>query len=239
MAGEWMAQLPDDLKENEAFTSFETIGDFAKAHLDTVGKASELDGRVNELQGKVTTFEESITKDYIPKLTEQSTPEEKSAFFKALGVPEKAEDYEFPKGEGVEHDEAMTNWARDTFHKANLSKDQATLISQAWDGFIQGLNEEINRKAESSKTEADEKLKTDWGADYDENLEITKRAFQKFSGAEFDAFLDETGLGNHPVLIRAFFEIGKAMGDDTTPPGTPLKQKEGKTGMMYDKSPKP
>ena len=51
MPGEWMAQLSDDLKENEALTSFETLSDLASAHLENVGKLSDLDGRATTLEG--------------------------------------------------------------------------------------------------------------------------------------------------------------------------------------------
>jgi hypothetical protein len=39
--GLWRAQLPADLKENETFTPYKTLGDFAKAHLETAGKVKD------------------------------------------------------------------------------------------------------------------------------------------------------------------------------------------------------
>ncbi len=214
----WIAQLPDDLKTNQTFTSFKTIGDLAKAHLETTG-------RVKEFEGKVANS--------IPKLSDKSTPEEKAAFYKALGRPEKAGEYEFPKGEGVEHDPKMIEWARTVFHGANLTKDQAAVISQAWDGFIAGMVKSEEETTQNAMKEAETKLKDEWKADYDKNIELTKRAFKKFSGTELNTFLEETGIGNHPILIKAFHAIGKAMGEDTSPAGLPSGEQAGKEGMIY------
>lgn len=220
MAGEWIAQLSDDLKENEAFTSYESLSDFAKAHLDTVGKVTDLDGKRKDAEGKVTDLEGRLANS-IPKLSDKATDEEKLAFYTALGVPQKSDEYEFPKGEGVEHDENMIAWARDIFHKAHLTKDQGAFISQAWDGFIQGMLKAETEADEKAKNEAEATLKSDWGADYDKNVEFIKRGWKKFSDTEFDAFCEDSGIGNHPTFIKFIFNVGKAMGEDFSPSGQP------------------
>ncbi len=233
MAGEWIDQLPSDLKGNEAFTVFETLGDFAKAHLDTAGKVTELDGNATELTGKVTDLEGRVANS-IPKLSETSTPEEKAAFFKALGVPEKSTDYEFSAADGVEHDPKMIEWAKGIFHKANLNADQAGVISAGWDGFVTEMGKAQKLVQEEAVKEANEKLKTEWGSDYDKKLELTKRAFTHFSGEEFDKFLVDTGIGNHPAFIKAFHAIGAAMGEDFSPQGKGPGSDETVPGMKYD-----
>ena len=226
--------MSDDLKDNEAFKAYESLSDFAKAHLATVGKVTELDGSAKTLEGNVKDLEGKL-KNSIPKLGEKATDEEKANYFTALGVPGKSEEYEFPKGEGVEHDENMIAWARDVFHKAHLSKDQGALISQAWDGFIQGMSKSETEASEKAKTEAEDKLKTDWGADYDKNVEFTKRGWQKFTNTEFDAFCERTGIGNATELIKFIFNVGKAMGEDFSPSGKPSGDPtETKPGMNYE-----
>ena len=233
MAGEWIAQLSDDLKANEAFTPYESLSDFAKAHLDTVGKVTELDGSTKTLEGNVKDLTGRLANS-IPKLGEKATDEDKLAFYTALGVPQKSEEYEFPKGEGVEHDENMITWARDVFHKAHLSKDQGALISQAWDGFIQGMLKSETEASEKAKNEAEAKLKTEWGADYDKNLELTKRGWKKFTDTEFDAFCEQSGIGNASALISFIFNVGKAMGEDFSPPAKPPGEPtEPQVGMNY------
>jgi hypothetical protein len=87
---------------------------------------------------------------------------------------------------------------------------------------------------DTATAEANTKLKTDWGSDYDKNIELTKRAFQHFSGSSFDEFSNETGVGNHPSLIKAFHEIGKAMGEDFSLKGKSGGPGDQVPGMKYD-----
>lgn len=237
MAGEWTAQLSDDLKDNEAFTPFETLSDFANAHLETVGKVTELDGSAKTLEGKVTDLEGRLANS-IPKLGENATEEDVAAYRKAIGVPESPESYEFPQIEGEENDPAMVAWAQKVFFESGLSAEQASSIGQHWNAFMVGLVKEREENAAKAEKEADDKLKVDWGADYDKNKELTKRAFVKFGGEDLVAYLEESGAGNHPALIKAFFEIGKAMGEDDSPPGK-SKEDEITEGIDYSKSPAP
>ena len=209
----WRAGLPDPLKTDATFTPYKTVGDFAKAHIETAKKATELEGKLASA---------------IIKPGEKATSEEKAAYLKALGVPEKASEYEFPKVEGVEHDEKMLSWAKDTFHKAGLNKEQAAQISQAWDGFMKGLEQGMQEAETNALKEVETKLKEEWKADYDKNFELSKRAFTKFSGADLSEFKA------HPVLVRAFYEVGKAMGEDNSPPGKQSGASPPKVGMNYN-----
>lgn len=53
------------------------------------------------------------------------------------------------------------------------------------------------------------------GASFEANTLLAKKAMVKFGGESLQAWLQETGLGNHPELIRAFVRIGKAMAEDS------------------------
>lgn len=220
----WRAALPDEFKNHDYVKTFEKPGDFVKSALDIK----------TEHDSMKTKLEKAIFKP-----GDDAKPEEVSAFHKALGVPEKADDYEFQAAEGVEHDPKMTDWAKKTFHTANLTKDQAGIISQAWDGFMTGMVEAQKEASEKAVKEATETLKKEWGADFDKNLELTKRGWKKFADTEFDAFCDETGVGNHPALVKFIHNVGKAMGEDFSPQGSQDKGSGKHEGIVYDKSPAP
>lgn len=223
----WRSALSDEFKENDFVKGFEKPTDFVKAALEIKTKQENLESK---MEGAIF------------KPGEGATEEEVAAFRSAMGIPETPDDYEFPETEGLEQDEQVMEWARGTFHKAGLSKEQAALISQSWDGFILGM-EQANEDAskEAFKT-AQESLKTDWGADYDGNLELSHRAYKFFEDKieGFKGFLEGEStngkaLGNHPDMIRAFHVIGKAMGEDISPKATP-KGGEGEKplGMDYE-----
>lgn len=215
----WRAGLPDDLKSHESFTPYKTVGEFAKAHIETAGKVSELEGKLGSA---------------IFKPGDDATPEQREQFYRSIGKPEKPDAYEFPKAEGIEHDPKMVEWAQKTFHEANLNTDQAKAVSQAWDGFMGQMAKADQEARERAVKEAETSLKTEWGADYDKNCELAKRAFKTFADTELIAFLDESKLGNAPLLSKAFAKIGKLMGEDTGLSGATFKGEPPKVGMNYE-----
>ena len=77
------------------------------------------------------------------------------------------------------------------------------------------LEKEKETKAVEAKTAAETELKTNWGDSYDANLALTLKAVEAFGGPDFKKHLDDTGLGNHPLMIKTFHAIGKAMSEDT------------------------
>lgn len=54
------------------------------------------------------------------------------------------------------------------------------------------------------------------GESFDANLKTAQKAVAKFGGEALARALNETGLGDHPELVRAFVRIGKAMAEDSS-----------------------
>ncbi len=57
------------------------------------------------------------------------------------------------------------------------------------------------------------------GPRYEENLAKAVRAADVFGGPELRDLLEETGLGNHPVIVKTFYQIGRATGEDVSAGG--------------------
>lgn len=53
------------------------------------------------------------------------------------------------------------------------------------------------------------------GEKLSENLAIAKKAIDTFGTPELKQVLEQSRLGNHPELIRAFYRAGKAISQDT------------------------
>ena len=47
-----------------------------------------------------------------------------------------------------------------------------------------------------------------------ENLAVARKALETFGTPELKALLNESGLGNHPEVIRFFYRSGKAISED-------------------------
>lgn len=234
MSGEWLAQLPDDLKANEALTSYATIGDFAKAHLDTVGKVSEFEGKVKEFEGKVTDLTTRLGNAVVIP-GEGATEAEVAAFYSKLGRPESPEGYEIKKPaelpEGIQYNEDVDKAFVKFAHDNGLSAKQAQAIHGWYYGLVKNgfqLESEKKAQAEASELKARQdsiaKLQADWGAKFNENKEYAVRAFKEFAKENKDAIdlienvkVGDVKLGDHPSFLKLFNAIGtKIFGDKAT-----------------------
>ncbi len=66
-----------------------------------------------------------------------------------------------------------------------------------------------------------EQTKAFYGPRCGEAVALAVRAADAFGGPELRELLQATGLGNHPVIVRTFNEIGKAISEDCMPGGKP------------------
>lgn len=66
-----------------------------------------------------------------------------------------------------------------------------------------------------------EESKKMFGANCAEEISFALRAADTFGGAELRELLQETGLGNHPVILRTLSAVGKAISEDVCLGGKP------------------
>lgn len=126
-------------------------------------------------------------------------------------VPEK---YEFNMPEGVQMDEAGVEAFSAFAKEAGLSQEAA-----------QGLISKLAPAMQARQAEAVEATKAQWvesakadkefgGDKLSENLAVAKKALDAFGSPELREFLNTSGLGNNPEIIRAFYRAGKAISED-------------------------
>ena len=133
---------------------------------------------------------------------------------KQEGAPEK---YEFTAGEGIELDtEALKDFepvARDL----NLTNEQAQKLVDAYPKILAGVQQRQAEawQAQTEQWAADVKADKEIGGDkLTANLSAAQRALDLFGTPELKEYLNTTGLGNHPDLVKTFVKIGKAMSED-------------------------
>jgi hypothetical protein len=141
---------------------------------------------------------------------EDASAEDKAEFFAKLGRPESAADYEveFPTlPEGTVWDEQAQNGFMQAAHEAGLNEAQVKGIL-GWYGEYQ---KDVGLAGDEAIGKVTEELTKEWGANFEGNVALAQKAVAKLGGVEFQAVLDETGLGNHPDLIRAMARAGRLM----------------------------
>ncbi|MGF7480908.1 peptidase [Providencia sp. SP181] len=148
------------------------------------------------------------------KTDDKANPEPKGDDKRPVSAaPEK---YEFTAGEGQELDKEAVAAFEPIARELGLSNEQAQKIVDVYGSTIM---------PQLVKQQADEwqKQVTGWaetvnadkeGLGSTESIGNAQKALDQFGSPELKSYLVETGLGNHPELVRVFSKIGKAMSED-------------------------
>ena len=99
----------------------------------------------------------------------------------------------------------------------NLTPEQAQaelqresdLVKSFVDGEKQKLAKEVSAWVDESKKDPEI-----GGEKFAQSAEVAKRVVNRFGTEAFKKALNDSGLGNHPELVRVFVRIGKAMTED-------------------------
>ena len=106
------------------------------------------------------------------------------------------------------------------FKELGLTNDQANKLMPVAAQFAeqvqrQMLNAHVATTAEWGRQAlADPELGNGSVETFQANMGIASKALDDLAGPEFRQFLDETGLGNHPAMIRFALRAGKAISDE-------------------------
>lgn len=129
--------------------------------------------------------------------------------------PSELADFTAPEGVTLDPEAAgeFKNLAKELGLKqegAQKIADIGMKLSQKWEAKqVEKIQEMKNSWLESSKTDKE------FGGDkLNENLAVAKKALDAFGTPELKTLLDQSGLGSHPEIVRAFYRAGKAISED-------------------------
>jgi hypothetical protein len=127
--------------------------------------------------------------------------------------PQVPEAYELQMPDGIELDKASAD--EFTTIAKELKLDQAAAQKLADIAAKQAQRQVDAHTALVESWVAQVKTDKDIGGDkLDENLSIARKALDTFGTPELRDVLNASGLGNHPAVIKAFVNAGKAISED-------------------------
>jgi len=146
-------------------------------------------------------------RDVVPD--SNSTNEEWLAHYHKLGLPTEYGEYSLERAEDTLVDDEFYDGFKEEAFKNNMLPGQA----QAMLNYLQGHTREKYDSINAQTTEASETaingLREEWGDAFDQNVYKAKAAVAEFGGDQLKTYLNESGLGNDPQLIKAFAKIGE------------------------------
>lgn len=177
--------LSDDLKNVKALSNFKDVDGLAKSYV-----------HLNGLLGK--------------KFDELSH-DELDSYYSKLGRPEKADEYKLPTGADTE----IEGWYRDSVFKLGLNQTQAKDLMESYTELEKKKMDEMNLQSEQVTNDWVQSIKQEFGTAFEQRLDTAKKAVKEYGGEELKEYLNETGLGNHPAMIKAFAKIGQSLSEDS------------------------
>jgi hypothetical protein len=130
---------------------------------------------------------------------------------KPQGAPEK---YEFKSPDGAQFDDAVLGAYSEVAKELNLSQEAAQKVLDKVAPVIQARQAEQIKAARTAWAQSAMADKEFGGDNLPENIATAKKALETFGTPGLTKLLNETGLGNHPEVIRAFYRAGKAISED-------------------------
>lgn len=108
-------------------------------------------------------------------------------------------------------DEAALNLVTPVLKKFNVTNEGAQDLANIF-AQIQAQQAAAQTTQWLADAKADKEI---GGQAFDANSKLAQQAFAKFATPELRQFMETTGLGNHPEVLRAFVKIAKASAQDT------------------------
>ena len=121
-----------------------------------------------------------------------------------------------------------------------LSNEAAQQLVDEQSGAVANYHEAQLQKVEDTRKEWGETAAADkeiGGDAFKENTELAKRVIDRFGSDDLKKSLDDTGLGNHPEMLRIFVKIGRSMSDDqlVVPKAQGGENEKSTADTMYEK----
>lgn len=149
---------------------------------------------------------------------------------KPEGAPER---YEFKAAEGMAFDPRVMGVFSEVAKELNLPQAAAQKVLDRMASVIQSSQVEQVKAVSQGWAETSTSDAEFGGAKLQENLGVAKAALDKFGSPELKGLLNESGLGNHPEVIRLLYRAGRAISQDGIVSGAPSSGNVSKTEILY------
>lgn len=119
--------------------------------------------------------------------------------------------------DGMVLDDAAVEQFGSVIKELGLNQEQTQKMATAYAQLQQAKAQEAGEAFSQQLDHWYEQSATDkeFGGDkFEQSAKLAVQAVEKFGGPELKQVLEDTGLGNHPEVIRFMYRVGKAVSED-------------------------
>lgn len=190
-----------------------------------------------------------------PKAATPATPEAPKAPESILGEvkPEAAkpdavtptvkvdvpEAYSFTMPDGMEVDKPLADAFTPVAKELGLSNEQANKLASVYAGHVQAETKQLAEAWVKQNETWQGELKADpefGGARYGQTVKDVHAGILKSGGEALAKALGESGMGDHPEIVKAFARIGRMFREDALVKGntTPVPKEKAAKEVLFD-----
>lgn len=179
--------------------------------------------RTEEMVKGYINLEKLLSREKVPVPVDENDEDGWNRWYAATGRPESPDKYEFKQPElpaDLPYDKDAEQNFRTWAHVNGLNKKQATNL---YDGYVKN---QIERHAswhttmKQQRAELEASLQREYGTKLESVKQTAGLVVREHADAEFKGYLDETGLGNDPRMVRFLAKVGAKMTGETKLKGT-------------------
>ena len=145
---------------------------------------------------------------------EELTDDDLNRVYARLGRPEAPDKYDLEGIVPETYNKDLVEDFKRKAHESGMSQDNVRKMAE-WYKDIEIKQRDAIEKARA--LQADQNilaLKAEWGVNFDAEVKNARKALDAYTDKAFRQHMDETGLGNHPALVKAFAKIGRELSED-------------------------
>lgn len=163
-----------------------------------------------------------VPEERLLKIPEKMDGPEARIIWEKLGAPKDQNGYEF---EEKDQDPQFLSWAKDTFFKNNLTKSQGQSMVKAYNDLMTKQLNEQKETRQNAILQADQKLKKEWGGEYETNMNLAKQG-AKVLGLDAQTLDVIEALKGREHLFKTLTKIGVGVGESNFIDGSGQKAPE-------------
>ena len=133
--------------------------------------------------------------------------------------PDKADGYEFNKPEDIDVNPETEKWFRKTAFGLKIPKETAGKLYDEFNKMVAAQVKGQTKKNETEATKNDELMHGEWDTEYENNMKLADKGVADIGGEDLQKLLEKVGIAKHPVILKAFKQVGFEHGDDNIKEG--------------------
>jgi DNA-binding transcriptional MerR regulator len=142
------------------------------------------------------------------------TDKDRDILYERLGRPKDHEGYDLSGIVPETYNQGVVDEFKKKAHETGMSAEGVRKMAEWYKELEIKQRDSIEK---SKMIQADQhilELKKDFGVNFDTEVKNARKALDAYTDSAFRKYMDDTGLGNHPALVKAFAKIGRELSED-------------------------